>query len=51
MPKMPGLSKETMIPNKPLDLLIDQVIENEIDTWVEMKLREPEQLDFDDSDN
>lgn len=31
---------------KKVDLLIDQVIENEIDTWIEMKLREPEQLDL-----
>lgn len=35
-----------MSPIKPLSLLIDEVIENEIDTWIEEKHREPEQEDF-----
>lgn len=32
-----------MSPQKPLSLLIDEVIENEIDSWTEQKQRDAEQ--------
>jgi len=35
-----------MIPNKPMDLLIDQFIEADIRNWVDAKQREAEQLEF-----
>lgn len=35
-----------MIPHKKFDLLLDEVIEQTIDQWIEDKQREPEQLDF-----
>ncbi len=35
-----------MSPTKTLGLLIDEVIANEIDFWVESKEREAEQLDL-----
>lgn len=37
-----------MIPRiKPFELMLDEVIENQIDYWIESKQREPEQEDFD----
>lgn len=35
-----------MIPTKSLDLLVDEVIANEIDFWVESKEREVEQIEL-----
>lgn len=36
-----------MGPTKPLEMMVDEVIENQIDYWMESKLREKEQEDFD----
>lgn len=35
-----------MIPTKSLDLLVDEVIANEIDFWVESKERDAEQMEL-----
>ena len=37
-----------MSPIKPMSLLIDEVISNEIEFWKESKEREAEQLDLED---
>jgi hypothetical protein len=35
-----------VLPNKPLEMLIDDVIENEINMWTEQKQRDAEQLEL-----
>lgn len=39
-----------MIPHKPFDLLLDEVIEANIDKWIEDKERDAEQLEFEEVD-